>query len=270
MANIAVASAGRIRIVESIIQDTKIAAEAIVAGAPVRKETSTGKFTNANGTTAAEARVYGIAKESVAAGMPVTAIRLGVLDGFTFSQNYDAPIYLSDTDGRLADAAGTVSAPIGRIIAGTATTLGTAYDKILFVDCASAEGFVNSDSRRIEITSELLAASVDKWVFVADRAYQVTAVNEVHSVVGGSSAAVRPRKVTAAGTDAPGAAASATVKELTTANIDLTASINVVQTPALSATAADLLLAAGDKIGLDFSGTLTGLVGSISIALKAV
>jgi hypothetical protein len=34
--------------------------------------------------------------------------------------------------------------------------------------------------------------------------------------------------------------------------------------------AADLLLADGDKIGLDFSGTLTGLVGQLVIHLKPV
>ena len=118
------------------------------------------------------------------------------------------------------------------------------------------------------ITSELLAASVAKWIFIADRAYQVTAVREVHSVVGGASAAVRPRKIT--DTSAPGAAAGATVKELTTAAIDLTATINTVVSPALSATVADLQLAAGDRIALNFSGTLTGLVGLIEIVLKAI
>ncbi len=118
------------------------------------------------------------------------------------------------------------------------------------------------------ITSELLAASVAKWIFIADRAYQVTAVREVHSVAGGASAAVRPRKIT--DTSAPGAAAGATVKELTTAAIDLTATINTVVSPALSATVADLQLAAGDRIALNFSGTLTGLVGLIEIVLKAI
>jgi len=62
---------------------------------------------------------------------------------------------------------------------------------------------------------------------------------------------------------APGATAGATVVELTTAAIDLTATANTVVTPALVATAASLQLAAGDKIGLDFSGTLTGLVGGL-------
>ena len=133
MANIAVATADRVEIVESIRQMTLVAAEAILAGAPVRIDTA-GKFTNANGTTTTENRVWGIATKTVAAGGALTAIRNGVLDGFTFSQAYDAIIYLSDTDGRLGDTAGTVSTIIGRVIPATATTLGTAYDKLLSVE----------------------------------------------------------------------------------------------------------------------------------------
>ena len=34
----------------------------------------------------------------------------------------------------LADAAGTVSTTVGRVIPATATITGTAYDKLLFVD----------------------------------------------------------------------------------------------------------------------------------------
>jgi hypothetical protein len=57
-----------------------------------------------------------------------------VLDGFTFSQAFNAAIYLSDTDGRLADAAGTVSKIAGRVLPGTANLVGAAKDKLLFVD----------------------------------------------------------------------------------------------------------------------------------------
>lgn len=137
MADIALTTAARVEVVESIEQMTLPAAEAITPGAPVRLDTSTGKFTNANGTTTGEARVYGIATggAAIAAGEPVTAIRQGVMDGFALSGlNYDAAVYLSDTDGRLADAAGTVSTVVGRVIPGTSTTLGTSYDKLLLVD----------------------------------------------------------------------------------------------------------------------------------------
>ena len=124
----------RINVVESIHLSTLPAAEAIVAGAPVRIDTSAGTFTNSNGTSAGEARVWGIAVADTAAGLPVTAIRRGILDGYDFSQAYDAAIYVADTDGRLGDVAGTVSTVIGRVIAGTATTIGTAYDKLLSVE----------------------------------------------------------------------------------------------------------------------------------------
>jgi hypothetical protein len=149
-------------------------------------------------------------------------------------------------------------------IKNSAGTTVASIDNTGLLSVASATG------QRVVLTTELLAASVDKWMFVADRAYIVTAVNEVHSVVGGAAAAVRPRKITAASTAAPGAVVAAGITEITTAAIDLTAAINVSQTAALSATASDFTLAAGDKIGLDFSGTLTGLVGSLTIVLKAV
>lgn len=136
MADIALTTAGRVEVVESFEQMTLPAAEAIVAGDAVRLDVSSGKFTGANGTTAAEARIYGIALKSAAAGIPVTALRRGVLDGFALaSQAYDAAIYLSDTDGTLADAAGTVSTVVGRVIPAASVSIGTALDKLLLVEC---------------------------------------------------------------------------------------------------------------------------------------
>ena len=135
MADLALVTANRITVVESIIQDTKVAAEAIGAGQAVRIDTANGKFTKSNATSAAEARTYGIAVKTVAAGEPVTAIRKGVLDGVDISAlAYDADVHLSNTDGALADAAGTTARIVGRVIGGANTTLGTAMDKLLFVD----------------------------------------------------------------------------------------------------------------------------------------
>jgi hypothetical protein len=133
MALIAVAVAGKIEIVESIQQMTLPAGEAIVAGAPVRID-SAGAFTNANGTSTTENDLWGIATVSAAANEAVTAVRRGVLDGFTFSQAYNAPIYVADTDGRLGDAAGTASKVVGRVIPAWAQRLGTAADKVLSVE----------------------------------------------------------------------------------------------------------------------------------------
>lgn len=134
MANLALDTADRVEVVASIHQHTFVAAEAIEAGAPCRIDTSTGKATNANGSSAGEARVWGIALRSCAAGEPVTLLRRGILDGYTLSQAYDAAIYLSDTDGTLADAAGTVSTIIGRVISGNGQLLGSNPDKLLSVE----------------------------------------------------------------------------------------------------------------------------------------
>jgi hypothetical protein len=135
MSAIALVTADRVEIGESIRQMTLPAAEAITAGAPVRLDTSTGKFTNSNGSTAPEARIWGIATRTVVAGEPLTAIRNGVMDGWDLSGlAYDAAVYVSDTDGRLDTAAGTVSTVVGRVIPATGTTLGTAFDKVLSVE----------------------------------------------------------------------------------------------------------------------------------------
>lgn len=134
MALIALTTANKVEVVESIMQHTAPAAEAITAGSPVRIDTA-GKFTPANGTTTTENAVYGIATHTAVAGQALTAIRRGVMDGFVLTGAYWAPVYAADTDGRLGDAAGTVSTIVGHIIGGHATTLGVAPDKILLVEC---------------------------------------------------------------------------------------------------------------------------------------
>ena len=133
MANINLVTANRVRIVGAPkVQKTLPAAEVIVAGAPVRIDT-TGKFTNANGTTATEAAAYGVAGRTVAAGEALTAVREGLLDGFDLSGAYWSAVYLSDTDGRLGDTAGTVSTLVGRVVPAWGQNLGTAADKLIEV-----------------------------------------------------------------------------------------------------------------------------------------
>lgn len=135
MANIALTTASRVEIVQSIEQLTAPCAESITPGAPVRFDTTAGTFTNSNGTTTGEADVYGIATgdKIKAAGETITAVAKGILDGFVLAGNFSSKVYLSDTDGRLADAAGTVSTVVGQVVPGTATTRGVAYDKLLRV-----------------------------------------------------------------------------------------------------------------------------------------
>lgn len=115
-------------------QHTAPAAEAISAGSPIRLDTATGRWTNANGTSAAEARVTHIAVRTVVAGESLTGVRGCLIGGLVLDAlAYDAPVYLSNTDGRLADAAGTTSVIIGRVVPAFAMTLGNAPDKLLDV-----------------------------------------------------------------------------------------------------------------------------------------
>lgn len=136
MADLALVTAGRLRVVESIHQMTLPFAETCAVGDAVRIDTTTGKWTKANGTTSGEARVWGILVSKDGAGVAGTAIRRGVVDGFNLtSQDYDDAIQLSDTDGKLEDAtAATVDVVVGRVIPAFATTLGTAADKLLSIE----------------------------------------------------------------------------------------------------------------------------------------
>lgn len=115
-------------------QHSAPAAEAITAGAPIRLDTATGRWTNANGSSAAEARVTHIAVRTVTAGESLTGVRGCLVDGYVLDAlDYDAPVYLSNTDGRLSDTAGTTSVIVGRVVPGFAMTLGNAPDKLLDV-----------------------------------------------------------------------------------------------------------------------------------------
>ncbi len=135
MANISLVTSGKIRVVESIIQSTHPFAESCNVGQAVRFDTTAGTLTKANGSSTTENRIWGILVSKDGASVGGTVIRKGVIDGFDLSgMNYDAPVYLSDTDGTLNTSAGTVSTIIGRVIPAHAQTLGNSPDKLLYVD----------------------------------------------------------------------------------------------------------------------------------------
>jgi hypothetical protein len=91
-------------------------------------------------------------------------------------------------------------------------------------------------------------------VFIAPRAYQVTIVRAVWRTAGGSAAAATLEKLT--GTTAPGSGTA-----ILTSAFDLTGTANTVGSGALSGTVGNLQLAAGDRLGVKLSGTLTALAG---------
>jgi hypothetical protein len=116
------------------------------------------------------------------------------------------------------------------------------------------------------VSYRLKASPGTEAFFIADGAYKVTAVREVHSTAGSDAGAVSVTVTKDTGTQAPGAGTA-----LLTAALDAKATANTVQSGTLIATAATLTLAAGDRLSVLFAGTLTALAGVVvTVSLKRV
>lgn len=141
MADIALTTADRVHVVgHPETQLTLICSVDVDAGeavAVVSTSTDAGEWVLADASTAAKNRAYGLAARTTKAGLPLTAIRKGRMAGWDFSgQDYDEAIFLSNTAGAIADAAGDVSVAIGRVVPSTAELLADGYGKILEVNVA--------------------------------------------------------------------------------------------------------------------------------------
>lgn len=149
MANLALATNAKIRPVSGVanghVQFTHEAEEAIAAGQAYRINTSTGKATKANATVVAEAaqsgagvfnsQLFVAVDGALQAGNSVTGMKAGLIDGFNLDAlAYGAPVFLSDTDGSLADTAGTISTVVGRVASVPFTGTPSGADKVLFVN----------------------------------------------------------------------------------------------------------------------------------------
>lgn len=102
-------------------------------------------------------------------------------------------------------------------------------------------------------------------IWVAPAAYQVTRIKYVPSTLQGG--AMTATVVKATSTTAP---AKTTTPMVTADAIDLNAGAYTVVTPTLTATTADLQLAAGDRIGIDYSAAPTVAFWCLSITLKRI
>ncbi len=102
-------------------------------------------------------------------------------------------------------------------------------------------------------------------MFIADRAYQVTAIKFEQKTAGGAACVADIEKLT--GTTAPG---SGTVMGTGSYDCNGTAN-NTVTTYTLTGTGATLQLAAGNRMGIKLGGTLTALAGlTATVTMKAI
>lgn len=124
------------------------------------------------------------------------------------------------------------------------------------------EGSAGGDGGFIPVTINYLASTVDSTFFVADRPYVVKAIRGRVDVAGtGGACTAQIRKV-------PSGTAITSGTVLHTGTFNLVGTANAGQTLALSATPSDLLLAAGDAIAFDLTGTATSAVGNITVTLN--
>lgn len=131
-------------------------------------------------------------------------------------------------------------------------------------------GFVKADANFTELYNTVLlsfaimphASKTVYNLFTADQAYTVKSIRFTPDVVQGG--ALTATAVKATGTATP---ASGTTPLHAAAGINLNATAHTVQSITLTATTADLSLAAGDRIGLVLSAALSTGSGCLSIRL---
>ena len=104
----------------------------------------------------------------------------------------------------------------------------------------------------------------DQCFYTATKNMRVSRIDYVHSTAGTNGSAVNVQVTKDTSTTAPGAGTDLLTNN-TNAGFDCKGTINVVQNGALTATAADLRLAPGDRLSVDFSGTLTALAGVLIV-----
>jgi len=109
---------------------------------------------------------------------------------------------------------------------------------------------------------------VDSTVFIADDAWQITKIEEVHTVAENTAypntGNLTIRKCT--GTEAPSSGDA-----MHNATMWMNSTINTVVTPTLSGVSANLTLADGDRICMDFNGTMSTYAGGcLTIHMKRV
>lgn len=135
MADLTLTTANKVNVGSSgpNVQFTGVAGAAIVAGSPVVFDGTGDLLFPSDANDAAKDGVAGIATRTCAIGEACTCLRSGFMDGWSNLPVPGSLVFVSDTAGALADAAGTLSLTVGIVIPVSATALGVAHDRVLLV-----------------------------------------------------------------------------------------------------------------------------------------
>jgi hypothetical protein len=167
---------------------------------------------------------------------------------------------------RVMASKGIISQDAATFSALVTMTGGLAVD----ADELTVGGVIVSPTKLVSVNCVANGACVDQQFFIADRAYQVTAINEIHAVAGNDAGAVSLQVTKDTSTNAPGAGTDL-LTNTAGAGFNMKSTAQTVVAGTLSVTASDLQLAAGDRLSLDFAGTITTLAGvTVTVTLKAI
>lgn len=154
------------------------------------------------------------------------------------------------------------------IITHSADTLTLASGDTLAITTAdklTVGGNIVPQTLEISIPILLHATATEYMLWTAPAAYQVTNISMTPSILQGG--ALTGTIVKAADTATP---VKTTTPMHTADALDFNAGAYTKQTPTLTVTTADLQLAAGDHIGIDFSAALTVGKADVAITLKRI
>lgn len=125
-------------------------------------------------------------------------------------------------------------------------------------------------THNISVQCPINSLCVDQAFFVADGSYLVTGVSCIHSTAGSDASAVNLQITKDTSTNAPGAGTDL-LTDNSNAGFNCKATANTVQTGTLVSSEATRTLAAGDRLSLDFAGTVTALAGVVvTVSLRRV
>lgn len=120
-------------------------------------------------------------------------------------------------------------------------------------------GALNINKQKTFCLTEQVALS-DGVIFIAQHPTTVLAASYVHATAGSDAGAVNVQLTKDTGTDAPGAGTDLLANN-TNAGWNCKGTANTVEEAIFKTTAGILSLSKGDRLSLDFAGTLTALAG---------
>lgn len=171
----------------------------------------------------------------------------------------------------MSASSGTFKAPTGAFtqngdftVAASKTLAVTTADKL------TVGGLIVPQELEVTFRAQTAAGMVDQTFLVANQAYQVTKVRFAHATAESTAATLYAQVTKDTSTNAPGAGTDLLTNN-TNNGFDCKATANTVQTGTLTATAASLQLAAGDRLAVDFTAAATELLGvTITVSLKRI